>query len=244
MKRFSLPWENGSTEPSQFQLLMPKELALVRLSQIINVEDCAADLQKIFARSSEAFLHIDLVILEKNFQELETLLQRFNIKNICLRLPMDPVSAERLQWAGYARKDEDVFETFVKIQGRLPTVKICPEIDLDGDLHLLGPILAQFTRIEPDWIALFSKRRPEGAQLQAVKDGFLHLRINQTKKIPMHFFLTADLSEEWNLKSNNLFNGPKYVHLDIANTCTHSCIFCGLYSPAAMEHHKEKTGKL
>lgn len=35
---------------------------------------------------------------------------------------------------------------------------------------------------------------------------------------------------EWSYKTSPDLSGPRYIDIDVSNRCTHSCLFCGLYS--------------
>lgn len=45
------------------------------------------------------------------------------------------------------------------------------------------------------------------------------------------YFCPTDIRHlEWSYKTFSDLSGPRYIDIDISNKCTHSCLFCGLYS--------------
>jgi wyosine [tRNA(Phe)-imidazoG37] synthetase (radical SAM superfamily) len=58
----------------------------------------------------------------------------------------------------------------------------------------------------------------------------------------IYFPFWTSFFREWDIKTQNTFSGLEFVHIDISNRCTHSCVFCGLYGPDAVEDTKRRSG--
>src|SRR5690606_31758880 len=74
------------------------------------------------------------------------------------------------------------------------------------------------------------------------RDVFEYVKIRGCNYLNIYFPFWKEESREWNIKTQNTFSGLEYVHLDISNRCTHSCTFCGLYGPDAIEDAKRRSG--
>jgi len=120
---------------------------------------------------------------------------------------------------------------------------VIPEIEINGTLVHLGPTLTELGQRSPPWIVLKVDDQPDEERIRALKNSFEYLQIrNFPPEIDLYFSFNSAMSAAWRLQSGCFLSGPLHVHLDIANTCTHSCVYCALYSPTAIAEAKVRGG--
>jgi MoaA/NifB/PqqE/SkfB family radical SAM enzyme len=117
-------------------------------------------------------------------------------------------------------------------------VKIIPEIEITDDLQLLGPTLMALGRRSPPWVVLAVDRPPTPSRVASLRDCFEYLQIRGFPLIDIHFSFECKWAREWKAQSECFYSGPEEFHIDLSNRCTHSCVFCALYSPAVIEDLK------
>lgn len=125
--------------------------------------------------------------------------------------------------------------------------KICPEVKMipclscpvDQILHL-GPLIYLFVEDKCREIILIPPARRTKRAVDAYINLFEYCRIRDIKSMWISFDYFVPNFQIWNIQTFNSFAGPTYVHFDISNKCTHSCNFCGLYGPDAVEAVKAK----
>lgn len=55
--------------------------------------------------------------------------------------------------------------------------------------------------------------------------------LQSTHRPNIIFSLSGPQWIDWHIATDNIFGGPLIVDLDLSNSCSHSCVFCSLYSP-------------
>lgn len=79
-------------------------------------------------------------------------------------------------------------------------------------------------------LTLRVKERERIFVVHALKELFLKT-LAERRQFPKIHFLNQIESRWWNAQTQNPFNGPIWIDIDVANTCTHNCVFCGFYGP-------------
>jgi wyosine [tRNA(Phe)-imidazoG37] synthetase (radical SAM superfamily) len=122
--------------------------------------------------------------------------------------------------------------------GAAAGLRLIPEIEVKGDLSLLGPTLMALVETRPPWMILSVNRAPTPDLVGQVRACFEYLKIRNFPFIDIHFSFESEYSRSWTVQTENSFCGPEEFHIDLSNRCTHSCLFCGLYSPVVIEELK------
>ncbi len=78
--------------------------------------------------------------------------------------------------------------------------------------------------------------------IQFLDSAFRLLEIQRIYDLYIYFSPHHPLAQSLTLKTRLTFSGLQEVHIDLTNRCTHSCHFCGLYSPLAIEKFKRNGG--
>lgn len=160
-----------------------------------------------------------------------------------------PVQIEDYVYSGVVETAPEILSLVKKLQQfakKCDFIKIIPCLKAEEDhIHHLAPLLARLYKKSFDnFILVPPEKRTKGA-VEKYRDLFLYLRMRDVSGVWIHFDPFDKKSPVWNAQSYNAYNGPTVVHIDLSNRCTHSCIFCGLYSPDSIEKTKDpQTGKL
>lgn len=117
--------------------------------------------------------------------------------------------------------------------------RIIPEIELGEELTLLGPTLMELSQTNPPWCVLAVDQPPDETKIRNLQNCFEYLQIRNFPHIDIHFSFIHPDRMKWKLQSSCFLSGPEYVHIDLSNKCTHSCKFCALYAPDALEEQKQ-----
>ncbi len=71
----------------------------------------------------------------------------------------------------------------------------------------------------------------------ALKRSFDWMKMYVAKKSGIYFSPDHPRARNWEALTENVFRGPRIVDIDVANTCTHNCNFCGLYNEEILKKH-------
>ena len=121
-------------------------------------------------------------------------------------------------------------------------LKVIPEVEIGEDITFLGPTLMELSYFKPAWMVLSVDGTPDELKIRELKKCFEYLQIRNFSSIDIHFSFDNEHRMMWKLQSGCFFSGPEEVHMDLSNKCTHSCVFCALYAPDALEDWKKKGG--
>jgi MoaA/NifB/PqqE/SkfB family radical SAM enzyme len=84
----------------------------------------------------------------------------------------------------------------------------------------------------PPWIVLAVDGAPSSGLVKEIRSCFEYLKIRNFPLIDIHFSFENRHARTWAVQTESPFCGPEEFHIDLSNRCTHSCVFCALYSPA------------
>ena len=143
-------------------------------------------------------------------------------------------------------QQEDILARFKKIQSKLKkNILIIPEVSLEGNVESLdglGVDLMNLATVGCPWITLAVQGPPVEGKIKKLRECFNYLEMRGFPEIDIYFSFNNPDNLSWMYKAECYFSGPSVVHMDISNKCTHSCLFCGLYSPLVIEDEKQKAG--
>jgi len=106
------------------------------------------------------------------------------------------------------------------------------------NIEALFPTLIQLFDFNINWIFLDSRKLSINRDAPKVKEQFELLKIYSFNKKNIYFSIYDPYHKFWEHKTGNLFRGPEWVDIDVANTCTHNCLFCVSYSEKSIEKRK------
>lgn len=119
--------------------------------------------------------------------------------------------------------------------------RVIPEIGLnEPHLDLLFPTLAHFAEAKVPFVLLEPAQLSLKKHSNQLREQLMLLQMTGVKEMEIQF--TGKWREFWDARTDNLYAGPHYVDIDVANTCTHNCVFCGLYGDSMIEEQKRRAG--
>lgn len=75
---------------------------------------------------------------------------------------------------------------------------------------------------------------------EEVKTQLLLFKIKASDDVKIYFCPSDKRHLRWSYKTAPHLSGPRYIDIDISNKCTHSCLFCGLYSSELIDLMKKE----
>jgi MoaA/NifB/PqqE/SkfB family radical SAM enzyme len=223
--------------------LMPKELFYIRLPSLKDLpEEINIFLQKVTFLSSEVILSIpaeDFAVDEWRKKYLS-----LGIKGFAIRTTHQVEKWLKHQGIGQIYSgDRDLMDMFHRYRSILEKDKdLIVEFQIESDLRILAPTITGIVEMGAKWIVLNVEGEPTNQRCLEFRDVFEYLKIRGCTKLNVYFPFWNHHFREWDIKTQNTFSGIRDVHIDISNRCTHSCVFCGLYGPDAIEETKKRSG--
>jgi organic radical activating enzyme len=139
--------------------------------------------------------------------------------------------------------DEKIIESFSSLAKEAGDIQLIPEFAMDGDLIQLGPTLCKLIEIHQVKRAYLNVVGfPDDEKVQQIRSLFEHLRLKGIHDLQVYPTFLNKYYKEWNAKTFNTFAGLRRVDIDLSNKCTHSCVFCGLWSNEAIAQIKKVGG--
>lgn len=216
---------------------------ILDLDSIKNLED----LENLLFLYQGKFSQVYLILSANHFLEQGWVdrAKEYGIKKICVRIPLLGREAKS---APHIERNEDYASRSETITLFERVVSACSEqfqlsVELllsDESLDSLFPVLSYFEKNSLPQVSLNPRQLQNSKSMQLIRNCFEQLRIRQQNKMLIHFSVIQDLQVYWNSQTRNVFSGPFRVDIDVANTCTHNCKFCALYSPEMIESSKAK----
>ncbi|MGZ3727056.1 MAG: hypothetical protein ACXWQQ_14760, partial [Pseudobdellovibrio sp.] len=196
------------------------------------------------SRTKRFFVKLDLTVS----RDPETIkkLADIGVKNICLKIPLEAiptpgVAPAVLRFRHPLQRSKTVLDFFrIKYEFDNLINFSCEVVLNQENLHVLYPTIDYFvTDAKLSWLFLNPHELSFDNNTKTISDVLLQLRINRKTAMQVYFSPAHPHAENWNSRTDNLLSGPRFVDIDIANTCTHNCVFCGLYSDASIESFKK-----
>ena len=222
--------------------LMGEELCYFRLLSFVAPTDEQLNFIRIASAKTNNFW---LSIPESDLSSVETIasLRECGIKRLSIRLDKLE-NIKKRKYSGIGNNLSGDLSTVFRWKHYLAELPfdLAPEISIDDENIDLAPTAAQLLQTTSPWIIFNVQGNPTKRQEIFIGSAFEYLKIRGLKSKFIFFPFSLPNRLEWNLKTLNSFCGPTEVHLDISNRCTHSCVFCGLYGPDALEEQKKSFG--
>lgn len=223
--------------------LKPRELFYLRLKSL---RDLTADVQKIIVKSTMISSEVYLSVPVEDFldEDLRNKYFSLGVKGFVIRQTHQVEKWLIHNNSGQLNAgDRDIIENFIKLRKCLSEDQdLVVEFQVGVDTRVLGPTITGLYEAGASWVVL----NPEGEftphRAAQFRDVFEYLKIRSCPYLNVYFPFWKEESREWNIKTQNTFSGLEDVHIDISNRCTHSCVFCGLYGPDAMDEMKTRSG--
>jgi MoaA/NifB/PqqE/SkfB family radical SAM enzyme len=194
--------------------------------------------KKLLNRTSRLVFAIDY----EEFKQpaIREMIRSIGIKNLCLKMPYhSEQSLNVIHAGGYTYGDEEIAARHSYWKEHCPEFELSYEFDLLEDMRLLGPTIDNMANRGVTWIVLNPTLAPTTANISQIKNFFDYLRMKGWWKLNVYFSFLSPERDFWQLQTLNTFSGLKHVHIDISNRCTHSCVFCSLYSEDAIAGMKQ-----
>lgn len=241
MQIISLEKSNLHTFNSEFLALYPyRKLLIIKLSSELNLDDLSAiekslidhQVQHLYSLPESTFAQHPL-FLNRQVLGLTTLLiaQSLDLptnggvsEKVYRDTPHLTGASERLHEYGW----------------RYPDISFLSEIILTKEsLNFIGPFAKYyFERERPaNKFLLLNPADLDFKWAQQVKEQLNYIRMYVLKKSGVYFSPDHPRARNWHALSENALRGPRIVDIDVANTCTHNCNFCGLYNDLIVEKH-------
>ncbi len=198
---------------------------------------------EISKRTSKMFVYINHPVNKVDFNQIKKISDISTIKwiSVDVQVGMGATDANG-QGRIYQNSDHDSILAFEKLHQQFQAEKkLIPTFVLTGNHYQLGPtILKFFEKFNLDFAFINPLEELTIENANKYREAFEYLRLRGFKK---HIYFSQDKEhEKWNANSLNTFSGLKYLHLDLSNKCTHSCVFCGLWGPDFVEDIKKNEG--
>ncbi len=225
------------------QLLKPSELCYLRISSLADVSD---DVLKVITKASINSSEVILSIPSEDFgnEILRTKFFNLGIKGFSLRLTHTVEKWLKHQGFGqFNAGDRDIIDLYKGYLNFLPEDKeLVVEFQVGSDTRILAPTITGLYELGARWVVFNIDGEPTLERCVQMRDVFEYLKIRSCTRLNVYFPFWKPGSTEWDIKTQNTFSGLEFVHIDISNRCTHSCVFCGLYSPDSIEEMKRRSG--
>jgi organic radical activating enzyme len=135
------------------------------------------------------------------------------------------------------------FEAYSRLRKLPQSQGLIPEFEVEGDLTPLGPALVEM-------IETFQIKRaylrvsgfPQAEVTRGIRSVFEYLRLKGIFELQLYPTFLNPYYAEWNARTFNTYAGLRQVDIDLSNKCTHSCVFCGLWSNDAIAQIKKSGG--
>lgn len=201
-------------------------------------------LEKAISYSSEVYMCIS----EEDYASYPILVEKYfslGIRGFCLRVKTDSEKfvANHYTAENFKSGDVGIVEKFHHHLSKLPKNHfLAIEFEIEQDSRLIPATLANVHKLGVAWATIRVTGHPVESDVEKMKNLFNFLRMRRCNRLHVYFDFTNIHRLSWQLLSMNTFSGLRNVHIDISNRCTHSCVFCGLYSPTVIKELKSKNG--
>lgn len=221
--------------------LMSNEFCHIKIHSFSNLNDLHLGIiQKAAKLTTNLSISLPLEDL-KNVSQYE-IFEKTGARTLCLRVKTNPEKFAKNYHIGiFHSGDRDLIE-FIEPQIRqlLPGKNFALEFENEPDFRILGSTITYLHRQGIQWVLLNPGPEITNEFLKKYRDLFDFLRMQRCYKLNIYFDFFSQKRNHWQLQTLNTFSGLREVHIDLSNRCTHSCRFCGLYSPEAQKLNFDK----
>lgn len=226
------------------QLLKPSELFYVRIKSLKDMtEEEISVVLKGIKISSEVIVSIPVEEFETEAVNRDKFLN-LGLRGFALRVTHNvPKWLKQVGQGSNHSGDRDIIEQMVRFKHIIPAEKIIvPEFQVGMDVRVLGGTIAGLYEHGYRFMVVNPEGEPTRERSAQFRDVFDFLKMRNCNHLNVYFPFWKVNYGEWDIRTQNTFAGLELVHIDISNRCTHSCVFCGLYGPDAIEDIKKKGG--
>lgn len=223
--------------------LKPNELFYVRVKSLINMPE---EVSKLILLATSVSSHVIVSIPGEEFS-LKTqtdILFSHGVKGFSLRYAHNVHKWLKHQGMGqFNAGDRDIIDSYKEYLRMVPEGKeLAVEFQVGDDIRVLAPTITGLYELGSRWVLLNVEGEPTHERCVQMRDVFEYVKIRGCTRMNIYFPFWGPYYREWDIKTQNTFSGLEFVHIDISNRCTHSCVFCGLYGPDAVEDTKKRSG--
>lgn len=226
-----------------------------KLSQLKVNEFCFIRLDKVHSLSAEemkivhtAVKFSSKVALSVSFEDISSqnialLFDSLKFHTLCVRVKTNPAKFGTVYNFGVQKSgDRDICDVIKQKISECPFGKeVALEFEDEEDFRMVGSTLAVSHEMGVSWAVLNTQEYINEISVKKFSELFDFLRMRRCYKLNVYFDFFSKDRAKWQLQTMNTFSGLRHVHIDISNKCTHSCVFCGLYSPQSQKHIKENS---
>ncbi len=221
--------------------LQPREMCFLRHS--FTSEAATSVLHFALKQSSAVFITVTEGELTEYQDAINELAVR-GLAGICVMSKTSPEKyANRFIESHVDSGDLRIIELHSKAKALFgEKLEIVFEFSVEKDMRILGATIDRLHKAGVPWIHFRLTAEPTVDEIKKMRDLFEFLRMRECFYLNVYFDLSSEFRHSWQIKTMNTFSGLTDVHIDLSNKCTHSCVFCGLYSPVARQLSAEKAG--
>ncbi len=222
--------------------LKPTELCYVRVASLTKLTSIdSVVISEAVRYTSKTF--VSFPIEEINNPEKILSLLKLGVNGLALRASYEDKKFLHHERRGSERSgDLDLIAKVERFRRDFPSFETVVEFQLLPDMRILAPTIVRLYEDGMRWVVLNAEGEPDKLRISGFREIFEYLRIRGCSYLNVYFPFWNRQFREWDIKTQNTFSGLFEVHIDISNRCTHSCTFCGLYGPAALEDIKKDNG--
>lgn len=226
---------------------MPSQLYLLEAAPDVSVELLDRGLSLMSSRTEESCLILPPQVAVQSFADLA---ERHKVRHLCLSHQLLEGEGQKVAWGliryqANRQRSQAAIEMGRHLDALRGKIRLSSRLILQPEtLHLLSPTLAAFEEMGLPWVILDARVLNPKLHGKKIEEAFEWLRIRQQTSMRIYFFPDWR-AQIWDAWTGNPFKGPERVDIDVANSCTHNCVFCGMYSPEAIAGMKQRNnGKI
>lgn len=194
--------------------------------------------QEIIEKTTSASSNVSVVMEDQQILAEAHLadLEKWGIKKIIVRQWLSEISPEAhdfKNWRFVGLMDRSLPGLLFKmIQPELINrFELIPELVLTPEgLPLLFSTLSLYAQFQVPYVILNPFKLDIKTHAKAIREAFDLYQMYSQKKVRLYISPEHPLSESWHIKLENQFGGPRYIDIDLSNSCNHDCVFCGTHS--------------
>lgn len=223
---------------SRIRLLKPEEMFYVRVASLTNLPPLFL---KLITDAAAITSHVVLSIPCEEVHLISEFL-KLGVNRFSLRMSYNVEKWLKHEGIGQHNSgDRDVIDSYKSARASTKA-ELFVELQVGEDVRVLAPTIAGLHEAGMKWTVLNVAGTPDEERIMKMKNVLEYLKIRGCPKLNVYFPFWNQYFREWDIRTQNTFSGLEFVHIDVSNKCTHSCVFCGLYGQEAQEDIKRRSG--
>lgn len=238
MQIITLGKNNLDIFKSDFIALFPsRKLLIVRIEKELGPSEFKEIISVLNARDINFYFSIP----ESDFATHPLFLERKNlgVTKLVIAQPLDHPSNGAISEKVYRDTPHltGASERMHEYGWRYPDVTFYSELLLDeSSLNFIGPYAKYYFSLGRDFL-LLNPDNLDFVHTPKLKEQLSYIGMYVLKKSGVYFSSDHPWAKTFEAKTENALRGPRIVDIDVANTCTHNCNFCGLYNDDIVAKH-------